>query len=318
MYKLDYFDKVLLYELDKDASAGLGVVAKKVKRSKQFVLYRMKKLEEAGVITGYHAIVDMSKLGYFTFRMYLDLKEITESEKKEMIEYVRTLKGVWTITTMSEKWDLAIFVGVKSVAAFHQIREGLFLRYKEKIKTYNVSVYAPIYNFNRRFFLNTKELPQERVYRAEVEEEVGELDLKLIEEYARDVRESSLELSKKLGVSADTIRAHLRLLEKRKIIVGYKLGLNLELLGYHSYRVDLELKSMGRYQELFGYCRQHHSIYQINKTIGGADFEIEVIVKDKQELILIIDELKKRFAYMIFDVDYFGFSTFHVLKYIPD
>ncbi|MBI2548604.1 hypothetical protein HYW21_04610 [Candidatus Woesearchaeota archaeon] len=62
----------------------------------------------------------------------------------------------------------------------------------------------------------------------------------------------------------------------------------------------------------------HPHIYQVNKSIGGADFEMEVIVKDLPELINLINELKTQFHDVINDVDYFGFSTFHILKYIPD
>ena len=32
----------------------------------------------------------------------------------------------------------------------------------------------------------------------------------------------------------------------------------------------------------------------------------------------VINELKKEFKGIINDVDYFGFSTFHILNYIPD
>jgi len=70
MLKLDKYDKKLLYELDKKANLPLSVLASKLHRSKQVILYRMKKLEEDGIITGYHAIVDMAKLGYFSFRIY--------------------------------------------------------------------------------------------------------------------------------------------------------------------------------------------------------------------------------------------------------
>lgn len=94
--------------------------------------------------------------------------------------------------------------------------------------------------------------------------------------------------------------------------------MDLEKLDYVSYRVDLQLKSAKRNNELFQFCKMHKNIYQINKSIGGADFEIEVIVKDLQHLITIIDEIKTRFKDVVSDAEYFGFSTFHILKYIPD
>ncbi|MBI2647664.1 hypothetical protein HYW99_04250 [Candidatus Woesearchaeota archaeon] len=64
--------------------------------------------------------------------------------------------------------------------------------------------------------------------------------------------------------------------------------------------------------------KRHKNIYQINKSIGGADFEIEVIVKDLNHLLKLIDEIRNTFKDVVNDVDYFGFSTFHILQYIPD
>ena len=317
--KIDLYDKKLLYELDKNSAINLPELSKKLKRSKQFILYRMKKLEEEGIITGYHAIIDMSKLGYITFRVYFKFQQMTEDEGKKFVEHVREkLTQVWTITSMHGKWDYALFLGVKKISEFHIIWNDIMLIYKKNIKNYNVAVYAPIYNFNRKFFLDITTESIQRVYGAGEKEEIDEIDFKIIEEYANNVRQSSLEMAKKLKISPDTVRNRIKNLEKKEIIVGYKLGLNLEKLDYVSYRVDLQLTSTERNKELFEYCKQHKNIYQINKSIGGADFEIEVIVKNLNHLIDLIDELKTKFKNVINDVDYFGFSTFHILKYIPD
>ncbi len=318
-YNIDLYDKKLLYELDKDSSVELSELSKKLRRSKQFILYRMKKLEESKIITGYNAIIDMSKLGYFTFRVYFKFQQTTIEEGSKFVEYVKeNFSQVWTITSMSGKWDYALFLGVKAISEFHNIWDGIMLEYKPKIKSYNVAVYAPVYNFNRTFFLDTSYEIIERTYGAGEKEEIDELDWKIIEIYANDVRQSSIEIAKKLDVTADTIRARIKKLENKKIITSYKIGLNLEPLGFVSYRVDLQLLSTKKNKELFEFCRQHKNIYQINKSIGGADFEIEIIVKDLSNLLQIIDEIKINFKDVVNDVDYFGFSTFHVLQYIPD
>ena len=125
-------------------------------------------------------------------------------------------------------------------------------------------------------------------------------------------------IARKLNVSSDTVRARIKKLEQRKIITGYKIGLNLEPLGFVSYRIDLQLLSTHRNKEIFEFCKLHKNVYQINKSIGGADFEIEAIVKDLNHLLSLIDEIKNKFKDVVNDVEYFGFSTFHILKYIPD
>jgi len=318
-YNVDLFDRKILYELDIDSTISLAKLAHKIKRSKQFVLYRMRKLEEAGVITGYHAIVDMSKLGYFTFRVYFKFQQTTEKGGDKFVDYVKkNLSQVWTITSMHGRWDYALFLGVKNIAEFHFIWDEIMLKYKEKIKAYNVAVYAPIYNFNRKFFLDDPRGSVERVYGIGDKDESSDKDWELIKIYANDVRQSYLEISRKLKVSPETVRNKIRNLEKNKIIAGYKIGLDLEKLDHVGYRVDLQLISTKKNKEIFEYCKQHKNIYQINKSIGGADFETEVIVRDLPHLRELIDELKKRFSDVINDVDYFGFSTFHLLKYIPD
>ena len=319
MIKLDKYDRKLLYELDKQSNAPLNLLAKKLRKSKQFVLYRMKRLTDEKIITYFTAIVDMAKLGYFSFRIYFKMRQTTEEEGNTFVEFVKKKHPqVWTITSIQGKWDYALFLGVKTIMEFHQIWDSIMLEFKEKIKYYNVAVYAPVYNFNRTFFLDAKEDIVTRVYGDGTPTTFDNMDWKIIQEYAPDVRKSSLEIARKLGVTSDTVRARIKKLEIKKIICGYKIGLDLIKLGYVSYRVDLDLLSTKKNTQLFEFCRQHKNIYQINKSIGGADFEIEVVVKDLQELLKIIDEIKKTFKDVINDVDYFGFSTFHILKYIPD
>ncbi len=319
MLKLDKQDRKLLYELDKRSNIPLNLLAKKLRKSKQFVLYRLKRLTDEKVITNFTAIVDMAKLGFFSFRVYFKMRQMTKEEGEAFVGFVKEkYSQVWTITSMHGKWDYALFLGVKTIMEFHEIWGGIMLEFKEKIKNYNVTVYAPIYNFNRTFFLDTPEETVVRVYGDGAPIQFDELDWKIITEYAPNVRKSSLEIARKLRVTSDTIRARIKKLEKKKIICGYKIGLDLTKLGYVSYRVDLELLSTKKNTQLFQFCKQHKNIYQVNKSIGGADFEIEVVVTDLQELLKIIDEIKVQFKDVINDIDYFGFTTFHILNYIPD
>lgn len=317
--KLDKFDNRLLYELDKDSTISLKDLSKKIGRTKQFIHFRIKKLESDGIIEGYNAIVDMSKLGYFTFRLYLDFQDFVNEDEKSFVDFLkREIPQVWTMTRMHGKWDYAIFVGVKNIKEFHEIWDNILLNIKEKIKKYNVSLYSPIFNFNRKIFLDKTDQIVQRRYGDGEKEDLDEFDISLIHTYAVNVRQSYLELANKFKVSHDKIKERIEKLEKKQVIVGYTIGLNLSKLGFQGYRVDLELNSTKNNQEIFNYCLRHKYIYQINKSIGGADFEIEVIVRDLNHLIELIEEIKHEFRETIKDVEYFGFSTFFLLKFIPD
>jgi Lrp/AsnC family leucine-responsive transcriptional regulator len=317
-FKLDEYDRRLLYELDKDSSLPLSTLAKRLRRSKQFVLFRQKRLEEAGVITGYTAIVDMAKLGFLSFRIYLKFRQTTAKQTDGIVEFIKTLPNVWTITLLHGTWDLAFFIGTKSANEVHAVWDPLMEKYKERIEGYNFTLYAPIYNFNRTFFLEKEAQKIVREYGAGKAEKIDEADWKIIRAYAPDARQSVLSVAKKVGLSPETVRKRIRGLEEHKIICGYKIGMNIGKLGYVSYRLDLQLLSNKRWKELFEYCRQHPKIYQVQQTIGHMDFETEIVVKDLAELLSVIEDIKTRYGDVVNNVDYFGYSTYHLLNYIPD
>jgi len=318
IYKLDEYDRRLLYELDIDSRMPLSRLARKVRRSKQFVLYRQKRLEDAGVIQAYTAIVDMSKLGYFSFRIYLKFQHMTDAEEAVAIGRIKKLPNVWTVTMLQGKWDLAIFLGAKSAVGVHKVWDSVMEDYKEKIESYNLAIYAPIHNFNRTFFLESEREVEERVYGDSEPVEVDNACVRVLSAYARDVRQSLLSMARKLGMSPETVRKKIAELERKKVICGYKLVLDYGRMGYTSYRLDLRLNSVSKNRQLHEYCKRHKDIYQVQHTIGHMDFETEMVVKDLDGLLERIEDIKKKYGDVVVNVDYFSYSTYYLLNYIPD
>ncbi|HLC91063.1 MAG TPA: Lrp/AsnC family transcriptional regulator [Candidatus Nanoarchaeia archaeon] len=316
--KLDVFDKKILFELERDSSQPVSAIAKRVKRSKEFVNFRIHRLENEKIILGCSAIVDMSKLGYFTFRVYLRWQNMTEGQKKEFYEKIKIKENVWTTTVLHGKWDFAFFMGVKSTDKFHQLWNDVLLGYKDKIAESKIAIYAPVHNFNKRFFMDGKTEVIERVYGSGQLADVDELDEQIIQLYAIDVRKPLTKIAQQLKVSSETVRKRIIRLEKENIIVGYKINPNLQKMGYQGYRVDFLLNSMKRNKELFEYLKQHKYFYQINKSIGGADFETEIVVRDLSHLLEVLEEVVKRFSDVIKGYEYFGYTEFPTLSIVPD
>lgn len=316
--KLDEYDKKVLYELDKDAHVSLSKLAEKIKKSKQFIEYRIKKLEENKIIAGYNVIIDASKLGFFTYRVYFKLQQTTKKDEESIIDFLKNYENIWSIAKLYGKWDCAFFIGVKTIKGLHEIWDELMSKYKRTVKDYNISVYAPVINFNRAFFSEKKLDRTERIYGYSEKVEYDEKDFKIIKEYSNNARMPLIRLAEKLRLSLNTIRYRIKALEKNGVIKGYKLNLNLEPLGFEGYRADLHLISTKRNKEIYNYCKNHKNIYQIMNSIGGADLEMSVIVKDLYELTKIMDDLKEEFKDVVNDYEYFGFSTIPKLSFVPD
>jgi len=318
IYKLDEYDRRILYELDIDSRMPLSRLAKKVHRSKQFVLYRLKGLEKTGVIKAYNAIVDMSRLGYFSFRLYFRFQHMTEKDVGEMVEEIKALPNVWAVTFLQGKWDLAVFLGAKSAQGVHRAWDRILEKYKKNIEAYNLAIYAPVYNFNRTFFLEREREVYERVYGGAEPVEIDRDCARVLEVYARNVRQPLAAVAKKLSMSPQTVRRKISELEKKGVVCGYKLVFGMDSLGYTTYRLDLKLTSTEKNRQLHQYCRQHKDIFQVQSTIGHMDFETEVAVKGLPELLDIIEDMKKRYGDVVKNVDYFSYSTYHLFNYRMD
>jgi Lrp/AsnC family transcriptional regulator, leucine-responsive regulatory protein len=63
-FELDAHDTRILAELQADARLTMAELGRRVHLSQPAVTERVRKLESAGVITGYRATVDLTKLGY--------------------------------------------------------------------------------------------------------------------------------------------------------------------------------------------------------------------------------------------------------------
>jgi len=71
MAALDTKDRKILYELDLNSRQSFSRLAKKVGLSKDAVRYRITSLEEQGVIQRFHTVINVSKLGFISFRIYM-------------------------------------------------------------------------------------------------------------------------------------------------------------------------------------------------------------------------------------------------------
>lgn len=317
---LDALDTKILFALEYDSSVSLTTLAKEVRRSKETVHYRLERLKERGILRSCTAIVDMAKLGYLTFRIYIKWQNVTLAIKEQFYREVGKNLNVWTTTILHGKWDFAVFLGIKRdeyITKFHNIWNELLATYKPYIAEHKIAIYAPIHNYNKRFFCNETQIVS-RVTGEGAVVEHDEIDEAVLLTYARDVRQSLSVIARATGVSVETVRRRIRDLERKQVIVGYKIDMDLAKLGFQGYRVDFSLNTTTRNAEIYEYLKEHKYFYQINKSIGGSDIETEVVVRDLTHLLELLEEIMTRFKGAIKSYEYFGYSEFPKLSIVSD
>lgn len=97
--EIDKLDKQILSILMKNAKKAYTDIAKQLYVSGGTIHVRMKKLEDAGIVTGYNLAVDYSKLGYDItafLGIYLDKSSLYEDVSKELKTIAEVVSAHYT------------------------------------------------------------------------------------------------------------------------------------------------------------------------------------------------------------------------------
>ena len=106
--ELDAFDARILAELQADARLTMAELGRRVHLSQPAVTERVRKLETAGIITGYRAVVSPAALGY----VIRAIVRVGRSEFEKMLRLIHETPEVTTAhnVTGEDSWILEIAV----------------------------------------------------------------------------------------------------------------------------------------------------------------------------------------------------------------
>ena len=70
MEKLDLKDRKILYHLDFNSRQSFSKLGRKVGLHKDVIGYRLKRLQEKGIIKGFFTVINYPKIGFNYYRFY--------------------------------------------------------------------------------------------------------------------------------------------------------------------------------------------------------------------------------------------------------
>jgi Lrp/AsnC family transcriptional regulator for asnA, asnC and gidA len=119
--ELDDTDRQILRILQEDARTPFSEIARRIDMSSATVHDRVGRLEEAGVIEGYHAKVDPKEVGLGTTAL-VGLR-VDQGDERETLDRLFELENVREVYLTTGEWDVMIRVYAKNNDA---LRELLF------------------------------------------------------------------------------------------------------------------------------------------------------------------------------------------------
>jgi DNA-binding Lrp family transcriptional regulator len=306
MEKLDLLDKKIIYELDLNARISASKLAKKLRKSKETVNFRINRLIKDKYIKGFYTVFNTSKLGWYYTKFYIKFKNITPDKEKELFEYISKQKHVAYLASVEGYYDCMLLVMVKNSLGMIKFQDEFMKLYGEYVQEKDLVTFLTTHRFNSRFFYEGKE-KKDKYYPLEIENyELDSLDRKILNIISSNARIPLIEIAKKLNVDHKVVKYRLNKLEKDNIILGYVASPNFNELGLTFFQINISLRDSSVRKEVIEFFNSTNKCLFAIELLGKYDALAELHVGNQEELRKILDDFRVRFIDKYND---YGIST---------
>ena len=259
-YKLDKINKRILYELDKNCRISDNQLAKIVKRSREAVRNRIKKLQEDGIIQGFITSINPSKFGYIFYKLYFQLANIPE-ERKKFYQYLKKFPGLYWFGGNDGVWDLHATLYAENIKEINKVKNQIFTDFKDLILKKDMGILVNVRQYPKKYLVDLKERPEPTMFADDiVENNLSDLDKKILNILIQKARTPLTEISRKTKSTVDIVRNRMKKLESNGIIMQYRIAINHTKLGYEMFKAFVYFHNLSEQDEkkLIEYAKQNY------------------------------------------------------------
>ncbi|MFA5797176.1 MAG: Lrp/AsnC family transcriptional regulator [Candidatus Woesearchaeota archaeon] len=290
---MDAVDLKLLALLSATPRATITQIAKKARVSQQVADYRIKQLQQHGIITGFHVVVNPLAVGYRLFRIKLWFSQLDASLQEKLLNYLRKHVGIAWAGFVNSTWDLIVDYYAKSSFEVDSFITTFIEKYPI-ISRFTIFELTEVVEKNYQY-INPQPYTQHIIHR---EEHIDEHEHILLLALRKNCRKTIIALAKETHLSVPTILTKIKSLEKKKIILGYRVFCDPQKFGRESYKLIFFLHNQkpDDMQKLVAFGEAHPLVLYIARYFGNNIIDFEVECKDKQELQEFIIAVRNRFS----------------------
>lgn len=303
--KIDLKDKKLLYWLDQNSRATNKELGKKISLSEQAIGYKLKRLEEEGIIKKYVTFVNTLALGYSHYKTFLRLRRTNVSKEKEIIDFLVSNSNIRWVVSCSGKWDISFSILAKSPQEFTEIYREIEKDIGDYISEKSVFLLINSPGLTKGYLINQKGA---KIREYGVNKEVtiiDSTDAKILKSLSQNARKNIVDIALEINSTIDIVRYRLRKLEEKRVISGFTIQIGYDKMDVLRYSVFFRLHKMSRFIEdkMFHFATNNNNIVFMLTMIGTHDLSLELEVSSYGVLEKIIKKFREEFADNITDFE---------------
>jgi len=307
---MDKKDRKIIELLDQDSSASFTELSHKLTLSKQSVQRRVEKLSKSRLFS-YFTVINYFKLGLSNSVIYLNLSGCEANILKRKIEEIKKIKQVGWIAEIFGKHDLGISVFYVSLLELNEIISKIQSILGMNINS--IKIFSVIENYSFSFSFEHSERKHFRIYKPNKEVFLlSEIQRKILGSISKSPRAKNYFLSQELKVSPGTIRYNLLELMKSRIIMGYKLLIDFNVLKYQWGQCVFSCGIDNNYELMIKKLKNDSRVSFFSRTVEN-DLIVDCLYHHVDELKSFVEEYRKEFKF-IFNTEILNIVKIHKLE----
>lgn len=298
---IDKKDILILKELDKNSRQSNTQIAKKIGLGKDTTSYRIKKLEEKDIISGYFSVIDYYKLNNYLIKFLIKFQNVSEDEEVGVFEWLKKRSEVIWAARTEGHWDTMVTIGIENLEESSKFLKDFRKKFTKNTKEMQLLIGSDFAFFNEKYIYEKKE----EGYSIEVKlnknkVEIDERDWKILNQLKLNARIPLIDIAEKIKLTPEATIKRIKKLEKENIILKYKLRINFDKLNLDYHHVYVAIKDYSKLKEVLSFYKNSNFCIFIMKYQGNYDFHLEWVTK-RGELREKVAELRGKFGNFISD-----------------
>ena len=302
--ELDSKDRAILAELDFGARKSDAAIGRAVSLSKQNVRYRIQRMKNKKIITGFYPVIGSNLQGLSYCRLFLKFQNLTPKVKKDIINHFMESNSFQWVADLDIAYDFVVAMWAKSLKEFKDEVNQFLFRYGSFVQEKDESIGINITNLATRAVTNGKQV--ELIVGAEATKRPVQLDIpdtKLLTSLSQDARMPLVEIAERMGVSPATANYRIKKLQKEGVLKAFRVAIDYNKVGLTHFKLFLYLKDFSEkdLKKLQSYLKNEPSVNYIVEEMGVCDLDFEVLLPSYSELLGFMDKLRMNFPTIIRD-----------------
>ena len=131
---------MLLNVVSEDARLPIVKIAEKIKLSADATNLRIKKLQRLGVIKKFQTVIDLSKLNYLLYSVFLKINNYSTSKENQIRTLFHTMPNITYAQRLLGTWDLRVQISCETPQEFNSILTEIRAFLSKDLKYYNFTL----------------------------------------------------------------------------------------------------------------------------------------------------------------------------------